>query len=301
VDGAITSYPPNKTTFDRSLVSILRIIQNYPLSPRIGLRINLDTRYIIHKAHEEDEPRRLVEERIWEARPSIDFTFITVGGIELFGGAMYRYIPEYKRETTSVSFEETSSFGELGYAAPRAGLIKRGGSFVGGAYFQGTGSDERSVHKEASDGSVIETSQELYSPTEIGIYARFDISGYVADAEFDAVQASEGSPKSEDGTGMYEDYIRVKLGLLIPYQRNELSFHTALTHRTLSYSDNAFMSLETIPLSSLHLKMIKGSADRHLFAGIIYAYGTDTQSLPEFNQKFVINSYGAKLGFNFRF
>jgi hypothetical protein len=297
LDGAITSYPPDQTTFDRTLISIFRAISHYQISPRLALRPVFEGRHYIHKIHEESEPRRLTEDSRYEARPSVDLTFTTAAGIELFVGAEYWYLPEFERTTISTNFEETSEFDKASLVVTRGGLMRRGSHFLGGAFYQSGSESDRDVLKRASDGTIIETTQTIYSPIELGVFVRFAADSYVADVEFTAVQASEGGPRAaESGDTMYDDHIRAKVGCLIPWDKNNLNFHLGAVHKTLSYSDNAFVSLETIPMTTAHFKIINGSANRHFYIGLSYGYGEDTQSLPEFNQKFLLNSYGAKAG-----
>ncbi len=73
--------------------------------------------------------------------------------------------------------------------------------------------------------------------------------------------------------------------------------HLGLTHKTLSYADNAFVSLETIPMTTANLNVRWGKERSYMYGGLMYGRGDDTQSLPEFNQKFVVNAYGANAGF----
>ena len=301
LDGAVTSFPPDQTTFDRTAMGLSRIGFNARFTPTFSLRFIAESRYHLRRQYEEEQPRRIVEERWFEGRPSLDFTYYTVGGVELFGGVQARIHPAHKLTTDTVSFDSEVEYGEAYYAVPRAGLVKRTGYVTGSAYFESGRQKQRDVKKKASDGTEVNTADTVYSPTKIGILFRFDISSYTIDAEFVAIQAADFGPQTPEGERTLEDYTRFRLGAFIPYDKAIANFHVGVIHKTLSYADSSFMSLKTIPMTTAHLKVIQGSQDQHIYLGVIYGYARDTQSLPEFNAKYAIDAYGAKLGGIYKF
>lgn len=301
VDGQITSFPPDQTTYDRTLVSMLRPGFNVSIANKLAIRTILETRYYIRKQHEEEEPRRIIEEDWFDGRPSIDLTVFGTAGLEIFGGAQGWLLPKHEKTTISVNFEETSTYDEAYMVIGRGGLLKRSYYVTGGFYYEGGKTSSRTVTKEASDGTIVETTDDLYKPTEIGLFLRFEVSKFQMDAEFAAVQAGSGGPKTDTGESTLEDYSRLRVAAFIPWNKKELNYYLSVIHKTLSYSDNVHMSLDTIPMTSAHFKIINGSFDRHFFVGLIYGYARDTQSIPEFNAKYRIDAYGGKLGFNYRF
>jgi hypothetical protein len=69
----------------------------------------------------------------------------------------------------------------------------------------------------------------------------------------------------------------------------------ALDHRTLSYNDQGFMTIDNIPRTNLELR-VETTGGARAFAGAVVGYGTDSQSIPELNAEFTYLSYAFKLG-----
>ena len=99
VDGQITSYPPDLTTYDRTLITMLKIGTNINLNEKFGLRFISDTRFNMRKAYEEKEPRNVTEENWLEIKPTLDLTFRAASGIEFFAGGK-RGFARARRERT---------------------------------------------------------------------------------------------------------------------------------------------------------------------------------------------------------
>jgi len=301
VDGQITSYPPDLTTYDRTLITMLKIGTNINLNEKFGLRFISDTRFNMRKAYEEKEPRNVTEENWLEIKPTLDLTFRAASGIEFFAGGKAWYLPKHKRTTDSINFTAKESFDPAFLFIPRGGLLKRSQYVTGGVYYEKGDETSRDIVKEASDGSKIKADETVYDPTVLGLFFRFNLWNCPIDSEFNAVQASEGGPETQEGKKILEDYTRFRLGVLIPWDKNSLNYQFVLIHKTISYAESSFISLDTIPLTTAHFKMISGSEARNYFVGLTYGQGDDTQSIPEFNARYRIKAYGAKLGLNYRF
>lgn len=294
IDGAITSSPPDSTYYDRSLMTQVRVVSNVAFTPKMGLRTQLTTGSVIRKQEEAELPRTLTESTRLYLAPAVDGTFVTATGLELVLGVRYQYTNKFKEVFYAGEYESETKYGAAGVMTPRAGIFKRAGFGTGGLYFSGKGEAKRDVDAYAFDGTMNESEDVVFSPSVIGIVARFKVAGYNADAEFAAVQAGEGGNRTAEGKVVEEDHIRARLAGEYPFNSNTVLRVVAI-HKTLSYSDSAVVTLDTIPMTTLHIKAMYNAQNMSATAGIVYGEGFDVQSLPEFNAKYLVKSYGATL------
>ena len=130
----------------------------------------------------------------------------------------------------------------------------------------------------------------------MGVFGEFLVKKITMDFELAAVQAGEGGERSEQGNAVREDYLMARLGSVYPI-KGAFSMKLGLTHQTLSYSSNAFMNVDTVPFSSAKLLAYYGNPKSNLYAGFVYGFGSDGQSIPEFNAKYDVKAYGVTMGF----
>ncbi len=301
LDGAVKVSPPGLITYDRTFANILRFTSNVSITPLVGTRVIVDSRYNIRKQYEAEEPRRMTQSEWFVGYPTVDMIFKPMPDLEVFAGIKGYYLPESIQTTESLTFTSKNKYGPAFLLIPRAGVIKHTPAASGGLFYALGREKERSLVKTASDGSRVETEETVYSPKQYGVFFRFKPWNYPTDTEVVLVKAGTTGPVSQAGEKVLEDYFRYRLGIFVPWERDKLNFQFVVIHKTLSYSKNAYVSLDSIPMTTAHFKIIQGSVDKHVYLGLIYGQGDDTQSLPEFNAKYKLRAYGAKLGFNYKF
>lgn len=298
IDGQKKSFPPDITTFDRSLIADARVGYNHAAGGKIGARFIAAAQGIIRKEHTEVEPRSVITEDGLLYKPSIDIILTTNSGIDVNIGAQYIFMPEYFGRTETPSITANTRYAEISLMQPRIAMIKRGGFGQGGFYYKQGVEAVRDV--EVSFEDVEEdprlTKEVMRFPTTIGIIMKFNAAGSIWLAEFQAVQAGEGGERKEDtNKTIQEDYNTIKIGWGRKLALFEID--TSLKHKTLSYATSEDTRLDLTPMYILQTKLKAGSKDSYVYAGLIYAYAKDLQSEEEFNQKFLISGYGASAGF----
>ena len=119
----------------------------------------------------------------------------------------------------------------------------------------------------------------------MGIFGAFSAYSLIWDFELGFIQARGVGQKDETGNTAFTDHFDAKLGSLFMFSSN-VGLKTAVSHRTQSYANSAYINLDTIPATTVRSAVIFGTADSHNYIGIIYGFGRDGQSLPEFNSTY---------------
>lgn len=300
VDGAITSNPPGTTFYDRYLLGISRLQSNMVFNNKLALRIGLEAGTLIIRQKEQADPPLDNSGNAYLGRPLVDFTYQTASNLEIVLGAQAKYTSRYTETLETTDFKSTKTFAPVALLVPRAGLYKRLSGFGGGIFYEGKDQKKRTVITTAFDDSQLTADDTVYTPPVIGIAARFKAGPIPTELDFAAVQASEGGPKTSEGERVEEDHVRVRLSGNYPLSQG-VEARMVLIHKTLSYADNAVMTLDSIPITTAHMKMIYGKDSLNATLGISYGYGFDVQSLPEFNAKYLLHTYGAHLTVSLQF
>ena len=295
VDGEIESLGTESTTYDRSLNSHLRLKANYSLTDRLALRAVISGVGAYRKVEGKEEPRTIKTESFTDLKPRLEMTFFTATRLEVFFGLNYRFIGAYESTTESLSLTTEEEYGSLQMDYPHFGFVKRDGGFTGGFYFQQGREKVREVRKSNSvDATVLNLQDTVQDPTTMGIFAKSKFSRFDVYGEFAAVQAGEGGNKSDDGSSVEEDYIKLTFGATTPV--SILDVESILVYKTLSYSDNRNVSLTTMPQLGLHFNGRLGLGAMEAVAGLVFAYGKDGQSIDEFNASYKLLAAGGSLG-----
>ena len=296
IDGEVKTQPVNSTNRDRTATTFMRVMGTTPLSPRFGSRYSLFLKGDYRKQEGEQEPRKIVTENTSEGYGRLEMVFFTQSRLEVFFGVTYEGRSGFTRKTESPSVETTWKFSPASMPIPHIGIVKRTGFLSGGFFYKQGAEASRDVEKTTSqDDSKLTFRDTIHNPTATGIFVRLSLGPGVVTGEFSAIQGSEGGNKTDEGATLTEDYTKARL-IYLQHLQN-IALKASLIHRTLSYSENLTVSLDTIPMTALHLKARVGGDRNHFFAGIIYAYGKDGQSITEFNADYKVQAYGANLGF----
>ncbi|MEZ4744266.1 MAG: hypothetical protein R3B45_17760 [Bdellovibrionota bacterium] len=296
VDGSIRTSPPDATKYDRKLEVFSSLGTNIIFSPVLSLRPNLKANWMMNKEEEKSPPKSPIERTIYTFAPSVDLTYINNKGLELLLGVSLFSVGAYKEEQTSETADSNTKFDSVHMVLPRFSIVKRAGFWDGGFYFIKGEQSKRTFDKVASDGSSISGKESVAVPSELGLAVRFAFTTMDLNMDFATIQASEGSMKSANGIGIKDDYLRLKVSGF--YDLSGRGVKLKLGYNTLSYSDNSFMSIDTIPIFSSQLLYIHGDKENHLYLGLVYGYGKDGQSIPEFNAEYKFHAFGLTMGLN---
>jgi hypothetical protein len=299
VDAKETSSPPDSTKYDRRLEFLGIAGFDWVATPRFGLRFNAKSSYMKRRQAEMDDPKTVVDEQIQTYSPSMDVTFITDKGLEIIGGAVYRVSPSYEQKVTAGDATSKTKFHTTALLDRRFGLLRRAGAWSGGVVYSLGDESERDFEKAASDGSSIEGSETLFIPSRISVFGDFAAFAAVWDFEMAFVQARGKGPTNETGATLYTDYFEARFGG--QYQvAGAFGLKLAVAHQTLSYASNEFITLDTIPVTSVKTLGVFGDQKNNAFVGLIVAQGQDGQSLPEFNAAYRLKAMALTTGFIFQ-
>jgi hypothetical protein len=294
VDAKVTSTPPDSTKLDRGAELLIDTGFDIAFAKRWGFRMDAVLEMSKRRQSEQDGPKADVDETTSTYTPSADVTFVTDKGLEIFGGVMVQQSPAYDETVTSDDAESKTKFAAQSVQARRFGVVRRAGPWSGGFYYVQGGQKSRRFEKTASDGSSIDGDDVVFIPSRVAVFGEIG-SGTVYDLELAFVQARGLGPKDELGNSVYTDYFEAKGGAFVPFGAG-LALEGGLFHRTLQYARSAFVSLDTIPVTSVRAALALGERQRHFYAGLVFGYGKDGQSQPEFNADYEMRAMAITLG-----
>lgn len=300
VDGKVTTSPPDSVKYDRRAETAGSLGAEGILGKRFGVRLNVRGELSKRRQQEAEGPKATVDATVKTYKPSLDLTFITDKGLEIFGGEEMEIVPGYTESVASTSGDSTTKFGKSSVSSKRFGVVRRAGAWSGGFYYQMGAESKRTVEQTAFDGSGSASEDIVFIPSRIGVMGAFKALSAYWDFELAFVQARGKGPKDDQGNTTYTDYFETHLGALYFFSGG-LGLDTSIFHKTLSYANNAFVTMETIPSTSVKLAGALGNDESHAFLGVIYAFGKDGQSLPEFNATYEFDAFAVTFGSIFSF
>ncbi|MFK7872665.1 MAG: hypothetical protein AB8C84_05765 [Oligoflexales bacterium] len=280
VDQSIETTPPGTKFFDRRVTNYFACGKDVFLGTG-GLRVAIELFHQVIKKEEEQPPKSPVENKVLRLDTAVDYTFVNPKGLEIALGLHDSYSGSELEKQTSNAISSETKIEDANLYTPRIAIVKRSNQWSGSFYFrQGSGNKQRRFEKIGSDGTTIEGSSSIYIPGHYGVSGNFWAGPAKIDIDFMVVQAGEGGPESEEGIPVHGDYLDI-------YLRTEMTgIGVALRHRTLSYSENAFVNLDRIPYTALAIYSLLGEPGHGLRVGFLGIYGDDGQSLPEFNASY---------------
>ena len=294
VDASTTTSPPDATFLDRRIENSIVAGKDAVINDRFGIRVASKGFFSFGKRQEKEPPISPQTSRHGEVVGLVDLTYINHKGLELFVGQEYHaFLPAtIDRDSGIVSSHLRYNAGS--YLLLRAGLMRRGSSWSGGFYFVSGEEDDRDFTATASDGTSSQGTSKVYTPTEYGIVTAFDTAAGSYEIDLAMVQAGEGGERSDLGTTIHDDFLRLRLGLFYPLGGGGIL--ASLAHQTLSYSNNAFTTIDTIPFTYLKLAYALGGPFDHFHVGVILGQGKDRTSITEFNASYEYQSVGLITG-----
>jgi hypothetical protein len=293
VDGTIVTNPPGTKEYNRKLESLTNMGFDRSFG-RIGTRFNLKSFISWQKTESSDVSNAVSDEHYSRFSPSLDATFITSAGLEISLGSVLLFEPEREKRSYSSFLNQSTKYSSAKFSVPRLALIRRGGNWNGGIYYSFGKNVKRSVALSASDGTSLNFSEYIHSPTEFGIISDFNLFGLKTQFDGAQIQSVSTSGVSTDGKSIEDDYLRLRISTFLPLGAGLLN--VGLGHKTVGYSSNTFATFETIPASILNAKYLLGSLENHLELGAFYVLGSDKLSIPEANESFHVKTVGMSLG-----
>lgn len=296
VDGEVVTYPVSTTTYDRTAISQARLWGHLGLSSRLSARWSILSKAFYRKEEGASEPRQIAESEWSEHGVGLDLTFVTSTRLEVIAGAKGFYHSPYERVSRTASVETKWEVDEATLANYHLAVVKRTGFVEGGFLYRVGVQKDRAVKKyslQQSDDLLV-FNDTVHYPTMVAVFARFKMGYSYIFSEFSVINASEGGGRTDNGDTIKEDYQKIRGTYFLPF--GLFSLKSTVIHKTLSYADNRTVTLDTMPMTALHLKLMMGKKSAYGFAGLIYGYGKDGQSLTEFNADYSVHAFGGSVG-----
>lgn len=295
-DGRVKTSPPDAVTVERRVEGVSTLGFDAALGAQFAARLNVAASASKQRQMHVQEPQATVDRSLQILAPALDLTFITDKGLELFAGALQEIHPAYNQTVTSANGVSTTRFHQAVVVAQRLGVVRRTGQWGGGFYYQQGARVERVVDQLAFDGSGSTTSDLVFVPSTVGVMAEFKGLGAVWGFELAFVQARDLGPRDAKNNALYTDYFQGRGGATFDLG-GSLGLRVGGSYQTLSYGNSAFVTLDTIPMSTLQLLLLFGGPGQHGFIGMTGAFGKDGQSQPQFNASYQAFAVGATIGY----
>lgn len=287
-DGTIASNQSDAKHYDRRIGFGSGLGVELPTASNLSFRLDMRAESIIRRQVESGSPETFIDERSIHARPTLDLTYVTPAGLELFVGASWFLIPAYTQKVDSSVGATSIRYGSSSILSPHIGVTRRGGIGAAGLYYQFGKQVSRSVSKSTSDGTALDLKQDVQEPSTLGVFAMFAGLGGMWTADLAAVSESEGGDRTESGNTVRDDYLRLSLAST---WNNNLKL--GLNYRSASYAKSAYMDLDSIPITAAKVTWLWGAG---VYSGVMAAYGRDKQSIPEINARYQVNALSLTSG-----
>ncbi len=274
LDGSIETSPPDATRIDRRLVSDIKAGAEGPFAGRFGYRLFLAGTSILKRETDDMEPESIADTKATVMSPLASLTFITDQGLELFAGIQLDSHGKKTYESASASGTSKRTTEPAVASAQHFGVIRRsGGAWAGGFYYVLGDETKQDVNVTAFDGSTLSATENIFIPSRFGVLGQFSEYNFA----LDFIQARGFGPTDDEGRTTMGDHFYARVGRTWP-----IGIFFEVSHRTLAYESNAYVTLDTIPVTSFKLASVTtGSVEEKI--GVTLDYGHDGQSLPEFN------------------
>jgi hypothetical protein len=294
LDGSVKTSGTDTRSYDRILINYAKYMQQFSIGANASLRLTLPVLVSYRKEEGEQVPSIVTESTWFETKPKIEFVYATQNALDLVLGVDGYYVSPFKAKSESAFFTATDKFDEASTTYGHLAVVKHGGNFDGGFVFKTAAEKKRNVTKSTNiDESRFVVEDRIYDPTTISIFMRTRLSLGLVYGEFAAIEASGGGNRTDRGATVKEDYFRVQFAGFFPL--GPFGFESTLIYKSLSYADNRNVTMDTIPMLSLQLKLSM-NIGIPVFAGLVGVSGTDGQSIPEFNAKYKLFGIGGIAG-----
>ena len=174
---------------------------------------------------------------------------------------------------------------------PVFGFSKKSDSWAAGAFYSMGSEQEIKVKTRVLDDNREESTIAAIPPKFGGFFEAKIGTTMKLGAELDFILGSSNSPKLGDRT-VYDDSYRIESHLQFEYGETE-SLWFSFTHETLSYSDQDFVTFDSIPVTDLEVTYTFPSG---YYIGTIATYSEDKQSTEEINRTFQVIGISLRTG-----
>lgn len=299
LDGSVKTSGTDTRSYDRILVNYAKYMQQFAIGGNASLRLSLPALVNYRKEEGEQVPSIVTESTWLEAKPKVEFVYATQNALDIVLGVDGYYVSSFEAKSESAFFTATDKFEAASTSYGHLAVVKHGGNFDGGFSFKTAAEKKRNVTKSTSiDESSFVVEDRVYDPTTISIFMRTRLGLGLVYGEFSAIEASGGGNRTDRGATVKEDYFRVQVAGFFPL--GPFGFESSLIYKSLSYADNRNISMDTIPMLGLQLKL-SANIGVPVFAGLIGVRGTDGQSIPEFNAQYKLFGFGGIAGIQSNF
>ncbi|WP_218110333.1 hypothetical protein [Oligoflexus tunisiensis] len=300
LDGSVKTSGTETRTFDRNVINYVKYMQQFAIGSNASLRLTLPALVNYRKEEGEQTPVIVTESTWLEAKPRLEFVYATQNALDLVLGVDGYHVTEFEAKSESALFTATDKYEAASASYGHLVVVKHGGNFDGGFSFKAAAEKKRNVTKSTSiDESTFVVEDRIYDPTTIAIFMRTKVKWGLIFGEFAAIEASGGGNRTDRGATVKEDYFRVQLAGFFPLS-GALDLESTLIYKSLSYADNRNVSMDTIPMLGLQLKLT-ANIGVPVFGGLIGVQGTDGQSIPEFNARYKLFGIGGIAGIQSNF
>lgn len=301
LDGQIKTSGTDTTRYDRILMNYAKYMQQFAVGANANLRLSLPALISYEKVEGDKVPREVSDSTWFETQPRLEFIYATANALDIVIGVDAYHVGSREIKTESASFTASDKYNAATGTYAHLAVVKHGGNFDGGFSFKTSMEKKRTVTKSTDiDDSNFEAEDRVYDPTTIAIFMQNRLSFGQVFGEFAAVEASGGGNRTPTGASVKEDYFRVQAAGIFPLRGKDLQLDTTLIYKSLSYADNRNVTMDTIPMLGLQIKIL-ANLGVPVFGGIILASGSDGQSIPEFNAKYKLFGYGGIAGIQSNF
>ena len=295
-DGKIDTKSTGSIQTDQKYVGALNVAASYLFVPQFFLRLKTRTKYIDRLIQDQSDSSTQTTAKYLHVTGNLSANLATANGFEVFAGAKTAIQPKFTRTKKLPSLVSTTTYSSSTLYSPFAGLIKRAGPWTAGLVYE-IGAEKTRHLVRTTQNFRDESDQYQTLPSTLGGMARFGLgANFEMNLELALVMLGDSEEKSSGANdSLNKDYYRAHLSALYPIS-SALNVYVGFTHRTLSYADQALMSLENIPETATELRLESVSGKMKLLLALVFQFAEDSQSLPELNASYNNRAVALKAG-----
>ena len=296
-DGKIDTKSTGSVQTDQKYVGGFNAAASYLFVPQFSARLNLRGKYTDRLVQDQADSTTQATSKYAQVFGNLAGHLTTSNGFEVFGGLKAAVQPKYTRTKKLPAFTSTTAYSSSQLYSPFAGIIKRSGPWSAGFFYELGSEKQRHLVRKTQDYQD-ESDQYQTLPSTLGGMARFSLGGnFEMNLELALVMLGDSDEKStETSDTLNKDYYRAHLSVLYPLVASSLNLYVGFTHRTLSYADQALMSLDNIPTTLAEIRLESLKDKTKLYMALLFTFAEDTQSLPELNATYTNRVAALKAG-----
>ena len=294
-DGTVKTKSTGAEEKDQRYVGKLANTGSLPLGQRILARANLTGLFRDGLRQDTLSTERKVVTREGAASGGLDISYRATPDVEVAGGLGILHLFEENRRIETLQLQSTTRAEAVQIYTPRFSVLKRSSLFAAGLFAR-IGSEKKRSYKRITEQQEDSGQEFAIVPTEVGLTGRFWLGGLSEiTGEMAFVKLSSSEEKTEQLSPIHKDYFRLSMGMEHGLVPNTFVASGKLSHRTLSYADQGFVSFENIPKTKFELNFRLPSLPLSPGIGGAFEFAQDKQSTPELNSEFQWLAYTLQL------